>query len=285
MPRRWGGILVLCPLQKLRQKLPLATLLERIMRNLFLLLLFLLFLAAQGFSQSISTPAQLVQAMHDRYANIWYHSLSFEQQSITHKPDGSEFTELWHEALLLPGHLRVDIGDRSAGNAMLFTNNRIYILRSGKLAQERDYIHPLLVLGFDVYAQPVDTTMQQLKDLHFDLSLLHEESFDGRLTYVVGAKPGDLRTLQFWVDKERLYFVRMIEPSQKEPGKIQDVRFGDYKHVEGGGWLAEHVEVFSDGKLVFEERYSDVKVNPPLKNDLFDPKQFGQTAAGAGVTH
>ncbi|MGC2109521.1 MAG: hypothetical protein WA655_08390, partial [Candidatus Korobacteraceae bacterium] len=166
--------------------------------------------------------------------------------------------------------------DAAAGNGMLFVKNQLYIFRDGKLANQRDYLHPLLILGFDVYAQPVDTTLQELKDLHFDLSSMHEEDFDGRPTYVVGAGKGDLHTKQFWIDKERLYFVRMIEPSEREPPTVQDIRFDDYKQVTGGGWLAEHVEVFADGKLVFEERYSDIKINPPLNADLFDPEKFVQ---------
>ena len=242
------------------------------MRLILRLALSLLSVAAAA--QTISTPAQLIAAMHDRYAGKWYHSLTFEQQSITHKPDGTDSTETWHEALLLPGKLRIDIGDRGAGNGMIFANNHLSVFREGKLVNERDFIHPLLVLGFDVYAEPVDVTMQQLQQLHFDLATMHQDSFDGRPMYVVGAKPGDLKTPQFWIDKERLYFVRMIQPSEKQPDRIQDSRFTDYKQVEGGGWVAEHVELYVDGKLVFEEKYSDVKVNPPVNEELFDPQKF-----------
>jgi hypothetical protein len=238
---------------------------------------FLLVLYSLGASaQTISTPAQLIGAMHDRYASKWYHTLTFEQKSVTHKPDGTESTELWHEALMLPGSLRIDIGDRSAGNGMLFANNHLYIFKDGKLANQRDFIHPLMVLGFDVYAQPADTTMQQLKDLGIDLTLMHEENFDGRPTYVVGAKQGDLQTLQFWIDKEHLYFVRLLRPSEKQAGAVQDVRFQDYTAVEGGGWLAEHVAIVAEGKVVFEELYSDVKINPKLSESFFDPDKFIQ---------
>jgi len=249
------------------------------MRLILSLAFSLLSLAASA--HAISTPAQLIAAMHERYAGKWYRSVTFEQQSITHKPDGTDSTETWHEALLLPGKLRIDIGDRSAGNGMIFANNHLSIFRDGKLANQRDFIHPLLVLGFDIYAQPVDATMQQLNGLHFDLSLMHEDTFEGRPMYVVGAKPGDLKTPQFWIDKERLYFVRMIQPSEKQPDHIQDSRFVDYKQVEGGGWLAEHVELYVDGKLVFEEKYSDVKINPPLKEDLFDPADFSPASSPA----
>ncbi len=235
--------------------------------------------AASACAQTGPTAAELIRSMHERYSKKWYRTLTFEQQSVTHKPDGTESSEVWHEALLLPGHLRIGIGEPNAGNGMIFANNRLYVFRDGKLANEREYVHPLLVLGFDVYAQPVNTTVQELRDLHIDLSSLHEESFNGRSMYVVGAKPGDLHAKQFWIDKERLYFVRLIEPSEKEPAVVQDVRFEDYQPVEGGGWLAEHVAVLADGKLVFEERYSDVTINPSLKESLFDPKSFMSPAA------
>jgi outer membrane lipoprotein-sorting protein len=239
-------------------------------------------LSVSASAQTISTPEQLIAAMHDRYASKWYHTLTFEQKSVTHKPDGTETTELWHEALMLPGRLRIEIGDRSAGNGMLFSNNHLYIYKEGKLAEQRDFVHPLLVLGFDVYTQAVDKTMQQLKDLSVDTTLMHEENFEGRPTYVVGAKPGDLQTLQFWVDKERLYFVRLLRPSEKQAGAVQDVRFDDYKQVEGGGWLAEHVAIVAAGKVVFEELYSDIKINPSLSENLFNPEQFLQNGKSTG---
>lgn len=240
--------------------------------SVFLLALFSL----GGSAQTISTPTQLIGAMHDRYASKWYHTLTFEQKSVTHKSDGTESTELWHEALMLPGRLRIDIGDRAGGNGMLFASNHLYIFKDGKLANQRDFIHPLMVLGFDVYAQPADTTMQQLKDLGIDLTLMHEENFEGHPAYVVGAKQGDLQTSQFWIDKEHLYFVRLLRPSEKQAGAVQDVRFEDYKAVEGGGWLAEHVAIVADGKVVFEELYSDVKINPKLSESFFDPDKFAQ---------
>ncbi len=234
----------------------------------------LLLLTLPATAQTIATPAQLIAAMHARYTDSWYHTLTFEQQSITHKSDGADSTELWHEALMLPGRLRIDIGEPDSGHGLLFANDRIYVFRESKLANERDYIHPLLVLGFDVYRQPVDKTMQQLKALNFDLSAMHEDTLEGRAMYVVGAKAGDMRTPQFWIDKERLYFVRQIKPDDKDPATTQDVRFADYKQVTGGGWLAEHVLLYSGGKLVFEEKYSSIRVDPELNEALFDPQRF-----------
>ncbi|MGC2111335.1 MAG: hypothetical protein WA655_17605, partial [Candidatus Korobacteraceae bacterium] len=80
------------------------------MRNL-LKLVAIVFTAAAACAQTISTPAELIAAMHNRYSEKWYRTLTFEQQSITHKPDGTSSTEIWHESLLLPGNLRINIAD------------------------------------------------------------------------------------------------------------------------------------------------------------------------------
>jgi hypothetical protein len=244
------------------------------MRYLFAVVLALLTVASAA--QSVATTEQVIGAMHDRYARNWYRTLTFEQQSITHKPDGTNSTEIWPEAMLLPGRLRIDMGDPSAGNGALFVDGREYLYRAGKLVKDLDQLNPLLVLGFDVYRQPVEFTMGQLKTLHVEASTMHEEQWNGRSYFVVGVKLGDTHTTQFWIDKERLYFVRMLQPDEKDPKSTQEFLFEEYRQVDGGGWLAEHVILNSDGKLVFEEKYSKIKVNPPLSESLFDPQHFVQ---------
>jgi outer membrane lipoprotein-sorting protein len=238
------------------------------------ILLLIVVLAVWAFPLDLNTSDAVLAAMHARYARTWYQTLTFDQVSITHKPDNTTKSETWHEALRVPGKLRINFGDPRAGNGALFVNDHQYVYKAGKLASEKPRIHPLLVLGFDVYAQPVSKTMQQLKDLHIDLRTLHEAQWQGRATLVSGAKAGDLRSPQFWIDKDRLYFVRLLQPDEQEPSATEDIRFENYRQVEGGGWLAEHVTVYSNGKLVFEEKYSNVKVNPPLADSLFDPQNF-----------
>lgn len=239
-----------------------------------LLVLALAILSASSSAQDLESAQGILTAMHDRYAKTWYRTLTFTQQSITHKPDGSSSSEIWHEALSVPGRLRIDFGDPIAGNGALFVNDHQYVYKNGKLAKDKPRIHPLLVLGFDVYAQPVEKTIQQLKDLKIDLATTHEEQWNGRTMLVVGAKQGDLSSPQFWIDKEHLYFVRLRQPDEQHSDTTEEIDFDNYRQVEGGGWLAEHVAVYSDNKLVFEEKYSDVRINPPLEDGLFDSTKF-----------
>jgi len=89
--------------------------------------------------------------------------------------------------------------------------------------------------------------------------------------YVIGAAAGDLRSHQLWIDKERLLFVRSIEPDDRDTTKTVDIRFDDYVKMTGGGWLSERVEIYRDGKLVQREEYSDVRTNDPIDPAIFAP--------------
>ncbi len=131
----------------------------------------------------------------------------------------------------------------------------------------------LLVLGFDVYHQPPETTIAQVKQEGFDVSKFHEETWQGEPVYVVGADKGDLKSKQFWIEQKRLLFVRLLEPDRRDPTKTADTRFVDYRKPSLG-WVAAGVELYVDGKEVFSEEYSDIVANPKLNPAIFDPAQF-----------
>jgi hypothetical protein len=67
--------------------------------------------------------------------------------------------------------------------------------------------------------------------------------------------------------------VRKIELSQGDPTKLEDIRFTNYRPM-GKAWIAAGVEVYSDGKKVFSEDYSDIWTNVKLDPAVFDPQQF-----------
>jgi hypothetical protein len=124
-----------------------------------------------------------------------------------------------------------------------------------------------------VYCQPAATTIDEAKGQGFDLSKLHEDTWQGEPVYVVGADKGDLKSKQFWIEKKRLLFVRIIEPDRHDATKTADTRFVDYRKTSPG-WVAAGVEMYVDGKEVFSEEYSDIQVNTKLDPAIFDPKQF-----------
>jgi hypothetical protein len=142
--------------------------------------------------------------------------------------------------------------------------------------RSRPSVNMLLVLGFDVYRQEPETTARVVKGEGFDLSKIHEDVWDGHAAYVVGADKGDLKSRQFWIQKDTMLFVRVIEPARADPSKLDDIRFEDYRSL-GKAWIAARVEVYSEGNKVFSEEYSDMQADVKLDPAVFDPQQFSAT--------
>ncbi|MEO5818322.1 MAG: hypothetical protein ABIT20_23835, partial [Gemmatimonadaceae bacterium] len=54
---------------------------------------------------------------------------------------------------------------------------------------------------------------------------------------------------------------------------VQDIRFVNYER-RGDAWISPRVEIHSDGKLVFLEEYTDITIDPPLDDALFEPAKW-----------
>lgn len=240
----------------------------------FVLLFCLIFIVAPpAHAAKITTTEDLVQAMQKRYARSWYKTATFVQKTTNYDKDGTSKVETWYEALSVPGSLRIDFTPTKDGNGILFTNSQVYSFKNGKVDNNRPFVHPLMILGFDIYRRPPAEVLETLKNLKFDLSILREDTWQGRPVYVVGAKPGDLHTAQFWIDQKNLYFVRMIRPAGRDGAQTQETQFNKYQKL-GGGWMAPEVIFKVDGQTVTTEEYSEMRANVELDSKLFDPKYF-----------
>jgi hypothetical protein len=219
----------------------------------------------------LRSARELVTAMHDRYEGKWYRTLTFVQRNTRYVASGAD-TSTWLEAVRIPGALRIDYAPVANRNGILFVRDSQFLMANGLVTSVTPSVHPLMVLAFDVYADLPERTLARLQSLGFDLSRLREDSWQGRPAYVVGAAAGDLESKQFWIDRERLVFVRMIQPG-REPGRASEIRFDDYRPL-AGGWIAPTVRFLTAGRETFLERYEDVQPNVALDDRLFDPRQW-----------
>jgi len=229
--------------------------------------------SSQIFAAKITNTEQLIQAMQHKYAKTWYKTATFVQKTTNYEPDGTSKVETWYEAMSLPGSLRIDFTPTKDGNGILFTNSQLYIFKNGKVDANRPFVHPLLVLGFDVYGMAPAEVIEKLKGLKFDLSVFREDTWQGRPVYVVGAKADDLHSAQFWIDQENLYFVRLLRPAGKDGAQTGETQFNKYQKL-GGGWMSPEVIFKVDGKVATTEEYSDLRANVKLPEKLFDPASF-----------
>jgi len=212
-----------------------------------------------------ATGADVIRLMQQRGAKGWFGSVTFVQRTI--QADGTVAT--WYEALRIPGQLRIDIAPVSSGNVMLFRSDSIYRYIGGELKLSRPLVHPLLLLGFDVYGQPAERTTAALEKLGYDLSKVHAAEWQGRKVWVVGAAQGDTTSKQFWVDQERLVFVRDLGPHPQKEGVRTEVQFNKYVAL-GKGWIETEVLFLEDGKVTLTEEYTRLVADPTLEPALFE---------------
>ena len=220
------------------------------------------------------TGQDLVRQMHARYAGKWYKTITFVQ--TTAHPDRP--TETWYEAGTIPGKLRIDVAPTDSMKAIMFVGDSTVVFHGGKRAGARQGRNLLMTLGFDVYGQAPDTTIAQLEAEGIDLSKLHADTWQGTPVWVVGAERGDTATSQFWIEQDRLLFVRLIEvekdPKQPQgPADLLDVTFEKYQRLDGG-WVAPEVVIKVNGKEVQRETYRDIRADVPLQANLYDTETY-----------
>jgi hypothetical protein len=220
---------------------------------------------------SPSTGTDVLRAMHHQYAGKWFETLTFQQATTITKPDGTKSVTTWYEAVRSPRLLRIDIGEPSAGNGVLYTPDSVIALRGGKVVHAAAQGNPFLPFVVGVYTQPLDTTIAQLAPWKFDLSKVSRATFEGRPVFVVGVDSANDVTPQFWVDTDRLVLVRMIVPLG--PASPYDIRLLNYVKLDDS-WVATHISMLQDGKEVQAEDYTNSEVNIPLSPDLFDPARW-----------
>jgi len=214
----------------------------------------------------------LIKAMHERYEGKWYRTLTFVQTTTL---PTKQRVETWYEAGQIPGKLRIDIAPLDSGSAILFRADSVYRVRQGKAGKGQPFVHPLMVLGFDLYRDSVSRTLAKLTAMGFDLSRIREDRWQGRPVYVVGAAAGDTIAKQFWVDQERLVFVRMLEPAGGKEGAVAETQFNKYQPL-GQGWISVEVLFTVGGELIQKEEYADPRADVNLPDSLWEPAAFSR---------
>jgi hypothetical protein len=231
-------------------------------------------LALLGTQVAPKSGEDLVREMHTKYAGKWYHNLTFIQ--TTTFPDKP--AETWYEAGTIPGKLRIDIAPLDSMIAFMYVGDSAIVFHGGKRVAAREDRNLLMTLGFDVYGQAPEITIQQLKDQSMDLSKIREDSWNGTKVWVVGADKGDTTSNQFWIEQKRLLFVRLIEShkSAKNPSgppNLLDMTFENYQPL-GKAWVAPRCVIKVNGKEMQREEYRDIKADVKLQPDLYDTKTY-----------
>jgi hypothetical protein len=243
----------------------------KILKTLFVITM----LMAAVSAADPKTGEDVIREMYKKYQGKWYKTLTFVQKTTFYKADGTvDKVETWYEALTAPGKLRIDVLPLENNNGNIFADGKLFQFRDGKTQGGRPFVHPLLVLGFDVYVQPAETTIAQVKGVGIDLTQMHEAKWNGMDMYVVGGKQGDMSVPQVWIDKKNLLFHRLIQLGGPERKRVMETQFLKYEKAPGGGWVAVEVKFFADGKMTLLEEYTEVRTNVRIDPSLYDAEKF-----------
>src|SRR5215469_9358731 len=109
-------------------------------------LIAVLFAIPVARAQTPHTGEDLLRAMHERYKDSWYQTVTFTQKSTTYKSDGSASAETWYEAAQLSGKLRIDIGPASNAKGYIFSDGSVTVIEDNKVVSSRKSVNMLLVL-------------------------------------------------------------------------------------------------------------------------------------------
>ena len=222
---------------------------------------------------AITTGEELISAMHARYAGRYLTTLSFLQNNTLYSASGGVQRTQWLEHLALPGRLRIDYLPLANHSGVLYEGGRVHVFDNGRRVQSQPGVNPLLLLGFDVYGQPPALTARALDSLGFNLGILRTGQWQGRPVHIVGAAvEGDSTTNQFWVDAERLLFVRMFQRNAAGT-VVTEYRFDRYTDFAGSP-VAIEVLMLRNGRPFFKEEYTEVRANQPIPDALFDPAKW-----------
>jgi hypothetical protein len=209
--------------------------------------------------------AEVLERMRKAYDGKWYNTLTFIQRTIIERPGAKPDTTIWYETVL-GSKLRIDVGDPSLGNGMLYTADSTIVVRNGSVVRSLGNGNPFLPLIMGVYLQPVAQTAREIGAFGVDVSKATVGTWEGRRVDIVGASSTtDTTSAQFWVDD--LNLVVRVLGTLRGMGNA-DVRIGGYERV-GQAWLGTRVSILQNGRTQVEE-YSDWKAGMPVSPKFFD---------------
>ena len=244
------------------------------MKTGFTITLFICISMLTFSEKPVRTGEDVIALMKAKYADSFVRNLTFSQYVFEYKDDSVSNKTVWHEAYRSPNRLIIKFDNFNSGNGYVFRNDSIYIMGNNQIQDKLEYVHDLLVLGFDVYVQPVKLTIDKLTKKGYDISRFYETSLNGKAVYCVGASDDNDDSPRFFVDKERLVFIKMINNNH---GRYDEAIFDNYRMINGK-YIATEVVFFKNRHPIMKEEYFDIAFPQKLKAKIFDPNYFKEAS-------
>ena len=239
------------------------------MKRILLLVLVIMNICVLAQSKPES-GTDVIRMMKEKFNNKYLENFTFAQYIKEYK-DGELTNEtVWHEAYSFPNHLIIKFDSFESGNGYIFKNDSIYVMNENKISFSGDYLHYLIILGFEVYEDSLESTVSKLTENGYDMSKVYESELKGRPVYVVGTENDNKNRNRFYIDRETLCFLKTIRYNEELEVSME---FTDYKMIKGK-YIATKVLFYEGGKLVMTEEYFNMNFPNSIDHSIFNPKNF-----------
>jgi hypothetical protein len=198
----------------------------------------------------------VIKSAHKKYYNAPCKRYTFSQRNTHYKADTISGHSVWHEAIEFPDKFRIDFGDKTNGNFVIFKHDSVFNYKKGELVKTRQDSSSLLLLLGGMFYRKLDDVLKRLQQAGYDLKVMSVQQWKGKDTYVIGAKENDLRSNQVWIDKATLQVMRIVEKINEED--MMDMRFESHQ-PSCKGYVETKVSFRRNGVLEQEEEYYDIK--------------------------
>ena len=221
-------------------------------------------------SKSMNTGKDILSSMFDKYKQGPCPSYIFSQRNTHYRNDSVIGHSEWHEFIEFPDKFRINFGDSTKGNFVIFKNDSVYNYRNFELKSKRYDANTLLLLLGGMYYRNFDDVIARLQKENYNTNVLSTQKLGKESMYVIGAQKGDTLSNQLWVSKHDLRVVRIIEKMDAE--SWMDMTFDSYqKHCRG--FVETKVTFKRNGKKEQVEEYYNMKDVPSFPENIFNPQK------------
>lgn len=234
-----------------------------------------------------TTGESVVKAMFDRYTNRWFNTLTYTQNNQVFGSSGEITRSVWLTAVRkqdratdprlmqtpLPRYQhRIDFAPLERREGTLFSQDTQYLVLGGVVSRVTPSVNPLFMLTHEVYSELPSLTVRRLRAGGINLDYVREDTWQGRPVWVVGTLSHELDVPQFWVDRNDLLLVRLIDRSGPDGGLVE-TRLSQYQRI-GSSWIARVIEVRDGRRLLERQEIHQITGDQPLDSLLFDPYRW-----------
>lgn len=219
-------------------------------------------------TMSFKTGDDVLGYIHQKYRNGPCKAYTFSQKNTHYRNDSIVGTSEWHEAVEFPDKFRIDFGDKTTGNFVIFKNDSSYRYKNFELRGKKYDANSLLLLLGGMYYRELPDVTARLRKEGYNTSVLSKQKWNKQKVYVIGAEADDLHSNQIWISKKTWRVVRIIE--QMDEKNMMDMTFDSHQdHCKG--YVETKVSFRKNGKMEQVEEYDNIQTVEKFTEDVFDP--------------